>query len=338
MKDLLKKTQKIVVIGGGTGTFVVLSGLKKYCSNLTAIVSMADSGGCNKVIKDELGLLPTSDIRQCFVALASGGNDTEKIMRQLFTYRFCKGNSLKGMTFGNLFMAALADILGSQLLAIQKTAEVLRITGKVIPVSMGKTELVAKYQDSTMIKGEHKIDEPPTTHNGKQKIVDLMLKPPVTATKQALEEIEKSEIIILGPGDIFTSTLPNLIVRGISRQIRESGAKIIYLVNLMTKYGQTYHYTARDCVQEIKKYLGKYPDYVFVNNKPIPQAIRQRYLREENSLPVKDDLGITQEFKTIRANLLSAKVFQKPDADLLKRSLVRHDSAKIAKNILHLLK
>lgn len=336
MKTLIDK--KVVVIGGGTGTFVVLSGLKKWVKELVAVVSMADSGGANKKIRDEFGLLPTSDIRQCFVALASGSSETEKIMRQLFTYRFTKGNGLTGMTFGNLFMAALADILGSQFEAIEKTGKVLRINGKVIPVSMENVELNARYENNTVLNGEHIIDEPPPTHDCNQKIVDLWVEPRAKASKEALEEIKSADLIILGPGDLYTSTLANLVIDGIGKAIFQSKGKLLFILNLMTKSGQTTGFTATDHINQIKNYTGRLPDFVFLNNKSIPPQICEKYWKEEKSIPVKDDLPQKTSYKVFRADFLSDLIYEKPSADALKRSLVRHDSDKIAKQAVYLIK
>lgn len=330
---------KIIVIGGGTGTFVVLSGLKKYFQDLVAIVSMADSGGSNRVMRDEFGLLPTSDIRQCFVALASGSSETERIMRDLFTYRFNKGSgSLSGMTFGNLFMAALSDILGSQYEAIKKTGEVLRIIGKVIPVTLDNVDLAAKYTDGEIIKGEHYIDEPPLIHNGKKRIIKLWTEPKAQATQEAIAEIEKANLIILGPGDLYTSVLANVVVKGIAQAIKKSKGKLIYITNLMTKFGQTFNFKISDHVEEIFKYIDRKPGALIINTQEIPGSLKDYYWKKEKSKPVKDDLDFSVSCKILRAKLLSAKIYQKTPADKLKRSLVRHDSAKLAKLIVQLLK
>jgi uncharacterized cofD-like protein len=174
MNTNLNNLKKIVVIGGGTGTFVDLKGLKNYPYSLSVIVSMSDSGGSNKRIRDEFGLLPTSDIRQCLVALSDEKKEAG-LMRKLFMYRFEKGQGLSGMTFGNLFMAALADILGSQKAAIEQTGRVLRIKGKVIPVSFTDSNLYAKYENGLIVPEEHLIDEP--KHDGTLSITDIYLKP-----------------------------------------------------------------------------------------------------------------------------------------------------------------
>lgn len=219
----MKKNQpSIVCLGGGTGTFVTLSGLKSYPYNLNAIVTMSDSGGSNKRIRDEFGLLPTSDIRQCLIALSAEKGQTG-LLRELFMYRFAKGNGISGMTFGNLFMAALADILGSQEEAIRQTGRVLRINGTVIPVSYTDTNLFAKYENGHVAEEEHLIDEP--EHDGKLHITELYLKPKAKANQHALSAIEEAKLIVLGPGDLYTSLLPNLLVDGISEAIKKSKAK-----------------------------------------------------------------------------------------------------------------
>jgi uncharacterized cofD-like protein len=334
------KEHKVVVIGGGTGTFVVLSGLKKYIKDLVAIVSMADSGGCNRRIRDEFGLLPTSDIRQCFVALASGTNETEKIMRQLFIYRFNKGNGLKGMTFGNLFMAALADIMGSQYEAIKKTGEVLRISGAVVPVTLDNIDLVAQYENNEIIKGEHYIDEPPPKHDCKLKITEMWTDPKSKASPEALVQIRKAKLIILGPGDLYTSIIANLVVGGVAQAIQKSSAKIIYIVNLMTKPGQTFNLKASDHVSEISKYIKRSPDFIILNNKMIPPLIKKHYWNLEKSMPVEDDFQRRKSngYQIVRRDLLSKQLYQKESSDALKRSLIRHDSSKLAKVIVSLLK
>src|SRR3990170_7983911 len=181
------KRKKVVVIGGGTGTYTVLIGLKKYPVDLSVIVSMMDSGGSNRVIRDEFGLLPTSDIRQCIVALASGKSD--KILRKLFSYRYVSGTGISGMTFGNLFMAALTDIYGSQEKAIEKTCEVLDVQGQVIPVTYDSVQLVARYESGQQVLGEHFIDEP-TADVGKEKIIDLEVIPKAKGNPKALSAIK----------------------------------------------------------------------------------------------------------------------------------------------------
>lgn len=320
------KLPNVVCIGGGTGTFVVLKGLKKHPLKLSAIVSMSDSGGSNKRIRDEFGLLPTSDIRQCLVAL-SDENHGAGLLRKLFMYRFEKGEGISGMTFGNLFMAALTDILGSQQLAFRETGKVLRIHGTVIPVTLTKTNLVATYEDGTMSREERFIDEP--QHDGTLKITSLALEPHASANQEAIAAIKKADCIILGPGDLFTSVLPNILVDGIKEAIGKSNAKILYVMNLMTKVGQTLDFTAKNHVQEIQKYLGSSITHVVINTTPLPTQALNVY-KKTHEYPVKDDLKNSSSYSIVRADIAGDEIMKKSNADVLIRSLIRHDSDKLA--------
>lgn len=330
--------KKIVVIGGGTGTFTILTGLKKYLNlDLSVIVSMMDDGGSNRVIRDEFGLLPTSDLRQCMVALASA--DSDQTLRKLFTYRYDQGVGISGMTFGNLFMAALTDIYqGNQKKAIAETCEVLGVRGKIIPVTFDKTNLLATYENGRQILGEHAIDEP-DPQIGKYRITSLEVVPKIKVNNDALRAINDAEVIILGPGDFYTSILPNLVVDGIGLRIKKSKAKVIFVVNLMTKFGQTANFKASDFINEVEKYLaGRKLDFCILNkSNHFSKKMLSKY-RKENAEPVKDDLkNYTGKTKIVRKSLISNKVYQKPEGDVLERSLVRHDSDKLAKAVIELL-
>jgi uncharacterized cofD-like protein len=323
-KSIQKK--RIVVIGGGTGTFVALKGLKEKPYELSAVISMSDSGGSNKRIRDEFGLLPTSDLRQCLVAL-SNENGGAGLMRKLFMYRFDKGNGISGMTFGNLFMAALTDILGSQKEAIKKTGDVLRIKGSVIPVTFTDTNLVAEYEDGTTLYEEHDIDEP--NHPGSLKITNLRLEPEALANPDAVDAIMRADMVILGPGDLYTSVLPNVIVSGIKDALIQTSASIVYVMNLMTKYGQTYDYTAQDHLKAIEQYIPGKLSHVIVNTGMLPKEAIDLYATEGEH-PVVDDLADTGTVKVIRADLMSRYLVEKTASDTLVRSLIRHDSKKLA--------
>lgn len=325
--------KQIVCIGGGTGTFVTLSGLKNYPVSLTAIVTMSDSGGSNKRIRDEFGLLPTSDIRQCLIALSAEGGRTG-LLRNLFMYRFDKGEGIKGMTFGNLFMAALSDILGSQEEAILQTGKVLRINGTVVPVTYTDTNLFATYENGKTVTEEHFIDEP--THDGTLKITDLFLKPKAKANQRALDAIAKADLIVLGPGDLYTSLLPNLIVDGIAEAIKKSKAKKVYVMNLMTKYGQTYGFSALDHIKTLEKYIGKNIDCVVVNTREFPQSLLEKY-EAMKEYPVVDDLDKKAYYKVVRKQVASKIAITKSKSDQLVRSLIRHDSDSLAKALIELI-
>jgi uncharacterized cofD-like protein len=327
--------KKVVVIGGGTGTYTVLMGLKKYPQvNLSVIVSMMDSGGSNRVIRDEFGLLPTSDIRQCVVALSE--EKPRDIIRKLFTYRYNSGTGISGMTFGNLFMAALSDIYGSQAVAIEKTCEFLDVKGKIIPVTYDNTNLVAMYDNGKQVLGEHDIDEP-ESDLAKHRIIELSLFPIANANPKALQAIKEADLIVLGPGDLYTSILPNLVVGGINQAIVKSSAKKIYIMNLMTRWGQTNNYSALDFVKDTERYLGKDAlDYILVNDGKIPKEALIWY-KKVNCEVVIDDLESKVSPKVVRSDFVSGEVYKKSGSDILTRSLIRHDPDKLAKAIIGLL-
>lgn len=325
--------KRIVVIGGGTGTYTVLSGLKHYPVSLTAIVTMTDDGGSNRVIRDEFGLLPTSDIRQCLVALARGNGAESQLMRKLFMYRFHQGKGMVGMTFGNLFMAALSDILGSQKKAMQKTGEILNIQGRILPVTFTNTNLEAVYENGKRVMGENSIDEP--KHSVKLRIRSAFLRPSARANPEALEAIRKADLVVIGPGDLYTSIVSNLLVKGIPEAIRKTKAKVVYAVNLMTRPGQTYGFTAKDHLSALEKYLGKAVDVVLINSKSVPKPILQRY-RREFSIPVSDDLS-SSYYRVVRGDFLHAKEVKKVRGDSLHRSLIRHNPETLARALCKLL-
>lgn len=324
----MAKTQEkhVVCIGGGTGTFVTLRGLKQHPFKLSAIVSMSDSGGSNRRIRDEFGLLPTSDIRQCLVAL-SDENGGVGLLRKLFMYRFEKGQGIAGMTFGNLFMAALTDILGSQKEAIRQTGKVLRIKGAVIPVTLTETNLYATYEDGSVVGEEHLIDEP--THDGTLKITDATLKPAAVPNPEAVSAILNADLIVLGPGDLYTSLIPNLLVPGIADALTRTKAKKVYVMNLMTKFGQTYNFTAADHMRVLERVLGKVIDYVLVNTQPVPQKALDVYAKY-HEIPVADDLPRDAYYTVVDDVLVSPTLYEKSSSDALIRSLIRHDSDRLA--------
>ena len=330
-KHMSKKDKKVVVVGGGTGSFTVLSGLKKYPLGLSAVVSMTDSGGCNRVIRDELGLLPTSDIRQCLVALADNGK--EQSLRKLFIYRFSKGNGLNGMTFGNLFLAALSDIFGSQTEAIKKTGQILKIKGKILPVTLTDSNLAAIYENGKKVIGEHFIDEP--KHSGKLKIKKVYLRPKAKLYPQTRKAILGADMVVISPGDLYTSIISALLTEGIAKTLKKTKAKVVYVMNLMTRYGQTYGFTAKDHIRTLESYLGKNClDYVLVNSSSFPKSALVKY-KKVKEFPVIDDLK-DDYFKIIRGDFLSKKETKRVPGDILKRSLIRHDSNKLARALFKL--
>lgn len=322
-------SKKFVVIGGGTGTYTVLSGLKKISHQITAVVTMMDSGGSSGRLRDEFGQLPTGDIRQALVALS---NDSS-VMRQLFNYRYEKGEGLQGHSFGNLFLTALAEVTGGMENALQEAGRILNIKGSVLPVTLSNSNLVAEYENGLIVKGENDIDVP--KHDGKLHITKLSLESEAVPFEKTLAAIGQADLIILGPGDIYTSLIPNLVVPKVADAICNSKAKKVYVVNLMTKFGQTYNFKASNFVAEIEKYLGKCLDFVLINNKELPKEIIERY-KAENDSPVEDDLN-DSNYKVIREDLLATEPIERKAGDVLQRSLIRHDSEKLAKTIAEII-
>jgi len=324
------KKPHIVIIGGGTGTYVALMGLKKYPVDLTAIVTMMDSGGSSGKLRDELGVLPPGDVRQCLVALAK----SSKRLRDLFMYRFEEGE-LKGHNFGNIFLSAMEKVSGSMESAIEEVGDILRIQGKVVPVTYTNSELCVELENGETIIGETHIDEVKEKLN-RPKIVRAFLKPHAKANKDALSAIQTADLIIIGPGDLYTSIIPNLLVDGIPRALQKAQAKKVFVLNLMTKHGQTTKYTASDHLRDLEQYLGKNViDYVLLNTqKPAMEALE--WYKQYNEVQVKDDLETTP-YTIIRAELLKDKIVGKSASDTLKRSIIRHDSDKLAKEIIQVI-
>src|SRR3990167_57647 len=253
--------KKVVVIGGGTGVFTVLSGLKEYEYELSAIVTMADDGGSTGILREEFGVLPPGDIRRALVALSSSDN---KIVSDLFNYRFDSNSSLHGHSLGNLLLTALEKITGNINLALKEAVTILNVKGEVVPVTLEKTKLNAELEDGKVIEGESNIDIP--KHDPRLKIKKVFLSPPAKANKYAVKTIMEANYIILGPGDLYTSIIPNLLVQEIVPALKRTHAQIIYVVNIMTKYGETNKFQASDFIRVIEEYLGEgVLDYAVVN-------------------------------------------------------------------------
>lgn len=324
--------KKVVVIGGGTGTYTVLRGIKNIKEiDITAIVTSADSGGSSGVLRDEFGQLPVGDFRQCLVALARDESEDDNLLRELFQYRFEKGGKgLEGHNFGNLFLTALKEILGSEELALRKASKILNIQGRVFPITVDNVELIAEYEDGTIGYGEAMIDEPPKGHNGELRIKKLWTQPRGVLMEKSKLALESADFIILGPGDLYSSILANIVVDDVAKVIKSSKAKIIFIPNLVTKYGQTFGFGTKDFIDEIEKYIGRHVDYVLVNITKVPRSILARY-RLEKAYAVKDTLG--DDDRVIRSDLISSLLVKRKKKDLFKRSLIRHDSDKIRKQV-----
>lgn len=329
--------KKVVTIGGGTGTYVVLSALKNNLDiSLTAIVSSADDGGSNKKFRDEFGLLPPSDFAQCLVALADE-DKSDHLLRRLFSYRFSKGNGMEGQRLSNILIAALTDIEGSQLKAMEKIGDVFHIKGDILPITTKDIRLMAEYENGDIAFSEHLIDEPDDDHDSKQRIKRLFLNKSAPIYQKAKESIIDADLIVMGPGDLYTSTIANLVVDDVKDTLTKTNAKILYIMNLMTKYGQTYGFTAMDHLNELRSYAGRFPDYVLINNKELPQSSLEKY-RKQFDEPVIDDIANSYPGDVIRTDLVNVEEVKVNSSDKLKRSLIRHSSEKIAIQILSLLK
>lgn len=317
----------IVVIGGGTGSTVVLEGLKTHRDlNISVIVSMMDDGGSNAVVRDEFGLLPLSDVRKSIIALSN--SDDNEILRKLFTYRFSEGENIKGHTMGNLLMVAMTNIMGSEIGAIKMFENMFATRGAVVPVTLDRACLIAEYTDGSKIIGEHEIDE----IKEDKKINKFYLDSKATIYKEAKEKIINADYIIIGPGDLYTTLLSNLLVDGVSEAIKGSKAKIIYIANLMSKIGQTRHRTQKQIVDILQDYCAEEIDYVLINNGRIPKEAFQRYKSEGEDI-IQDDIKNSKRLEVIRTDLVANEPIRKDKGDVLARSLVRHDPKKLAKEL-----
>lgn len=327
----MNKIPKIVTIGGGTGSYTTLMGLKKYPVKLTAIVNMVDDGGSSGILRDELGVLPPGDVRQCLVALS----ESSKLLREMFNYRFEEGG-LRGHSFGNIFLSTLEKQTGSLKKAIAEVGKILNIKGQVIPITFTKkTNLCVDLDDGKTIVGETHIDEVETKEN-RAPIQKVYLKPKAQVNIDAKSALEKADFIIIGPGDLYTSILPNILVTGVPKIIKTSKAKKIFVVNLMTKYGHTNGYGVKKHVDELEKYLGKNVlDYIFINTK-LPKKITHSWYEEFEEYPVKDDLE-KGKYKIFRKDLLKDLIIQQNPVDARRRSIIRHDSKKLAKEIMEVV-
>ena len=318
--------KNVVVIGGGTGTIPVLTGLKQFKNlNLSVIVSMTDDGGSNAVIRDEFGLLPLSDLRKSIIALSKGHTE---FLRDIFTYRFSKGNGLEGHTLGNLILMGLADITGSEEGAVRAVSEMFHLSGKVIPVTFGKTALRASYSDGSVIEGEHLIDEPEKIAKNVL-IKKLSLTKKVQANPKAVQAILDADVLIAGPGDLYTSTLANIVIPGIANAIQKSKAKFVFISNLMTKHGQTDGFAASDFVRVVGEYAGRNPDVVIVHKGKVDEKIIKKYRVRGEKLVIDDTEKLA--VKVIKKDVVFSKEWKRESSDRLVRSLLRHDANKLAK-------
>lgn len=316
-----RSNARIVVIGGGTGMFTMLTGLRKYFENLSAILTMADDGGSAGLLREDFGILPPGDVRRALVALSHTDN---KILSELFNYRFAEGAGLRGHSFGNLILTALERITGNFENAIKETGRILSVSGEVVPVTLERPRLVAKLENGTIIRGETNIDIP--KHNARLAIKKVWLEPTVHINPRARKAIREADLIVIGPGDLYTSLIPNLLVDGVARSLKETKGKVAYVVNRMTKFGETNGFAASDFLSVIEQYLGKgVLDYVIVDNK-IPRATRLLPYRKEHAEIVRFDKTRFGKRPKIIASDMTRR-----------RGFLRYDPVKIAKVVAELV-
>ena len=312
---------RIVAIGGGTGLSTMLRGLKRHTNNLTAIVTVADDGGGSGVLRQELGMLPPGDIRNCLEALAN----VEPVMSELLHYRFAEG-SLKGQSFGNLFLAALNGISGSFDQAVSRMSQVLAITGTVLPVTTSDVQLEAEFENGTKVLGESKIFYCKKREDCRISRVRLLPEYP-PALPEALCAIGEADMILLGPGSLYTSIIPNLLVSGIVDAIRESDALKVYIANVMTQEGETEGYSNADHIRALFQHAGEgLFDLCLVNDAPIPEDVRLAYARE-GAEPLRCS---ADECAHLGVEMVSRPI------SLIRDGLVRHDPELLARALLEL--
>ena len=310
---------RIVAIGGGTGLSTMLRGLKKYTQNLTAIVTVADNGGGSGALRQDLRIPPPGDIRHCMEALAN----TEPIMEKLLTYRFTDG-SLTGQSFGNLILAALNGVTGSFEEAVTQMSHVLAITGRVIPVTSADVQLEAVFENDARVVGESQIADFKKQQDCRIHHVNLIPRNP-KATPAALEAIGEADLILLGPGSLYTSVIPNLLVEGVARAIAQAAAPKLYVCNIMTQDGETEGYTAADHLEALLAHGEPgLVDLCLANSAPVDAGLQERY-REEDAVP----LAVDRE----RIAALGLDLVERPVASE-KGSFARHDPDKLAGAIL----
>lgn len=317
----LNRGPRIVAVGGGTGLSMLLSGAKNITNNLTAIVSVGDDGGSSGRLREEMGILPPGDIRHCITALA----DDEDLVNKLFKYRFTNGEGLEGHSFGNLFLTALYNITGDMVSAVRASSRVLSIRGRVLPATLDDMKLVAEMEDGRIIHGESTI---PEAHG---KIKRLFTEPAnCKALPDVIQAIRDAELIILGPGSLYTSVIPNLLVKEISEEIIKSKAKKIYVCNIMTQPGETDNYTVSDHLKALIQHAGsnKIVDAVLVNDY-LPDNLAGKY-QETGSYPVKLDVPEVKK--------LGIKIFAKKLIQDSREGLVRHSSTRVARAVYYWFK
>lgn len=311
--------KKIVVIGGGTGLSTMLRGIKKYTENITAIVTVADDGGGSGILRDEMGILPPGDIRNCILALA----ETEPLMEKLLNYRFSEG-SLTGQSFGNLFLAAMNGVCGNFEEAVKNVSDVLKVKGTVLPVTLDDVHINAHLYDGNVIKGECNISAGIKTGDKRIKRIELVPED-ATILPDAKMAIDEADLIILGPGSIYTSVIPNLIVQGVPEAIKNAPAKVVYVCNIMSQPGESDDMTAFDHVRAIYNHSSEgIIDICIANVQELPENMKKSYKLENSSKVLVDEKLFKENgIKLITGEFISVK----------SNKYVRHNYDKLAKVI-----
>ena len=324
-KKHLERGYRIVSVGGGTGLSTLLQGLKQYTSKITAIVTVADEGGSSGKLRQEFGVLPPGDIRNCLVALA----DTEPLMSELFQYRFDGDSAFSGHSFGNIFILAMSKVTKDFEEAVRESSKVLAIRGEVVPSTLQKVRLVAELEDRTVAVGEVEITE----RKNLSPISRLSLEPSdCQPSAGSIEAVKNADAIILGPGSLYTSIIPNLLIGALAEAINDSTAIKIYVCNIMTQHGETDGYTAADHLKAIFKNTGlKRIDYCVVNNADIPVEFAKRYA-QERAYRVASDIDKIKELKVtpIEDNFINI-------AEIKDKEFLRHNPRRLSKTVLDII-
>lgn len=323
---------KIVVLGGGTGSFTLLSGLKKYTKNLTALVNMVDDGGSTGILRDELGVLPPGDVRQCLVALSNSGE-----LRDLFNFRFASG-TFAGHSFGNLFLSAAEQQAGSFAEAVRLSSKILNITGKVVPATLDDCRLVLRV-GRKKIAGEFDISQYDLASLGGKP--ELYLEPEARLNPGAESAIDAADLIVIAPGNFYGSLVPVLLTSGLASALERTKAPLVFVCNLVNKQKQTPDFGVADYVGEVERFLMPgIVDYVLYNTDEPDKNLLKKYALE-GEFPVKIDESAlaAADFKAIDGKFLARGEFKRDKNDkFIKRSLIRHDADAIAQALLQLTK
>lgn len=331
MRNPLRRNLKIVVIGGGTGSFTLLSTLKNLTPEITALVNMADDGGSTGVLRDELGVLPPGDVRQCLVALS----DSSHTLRELFNYRFPEG-TFSGHSFGNLFLSAVEKMGGSFAGAVDLASEVLNITGRVLPISLEECRLVLELADGTKVHGESAIGETQFGLNDQPK---LSLARPAQANPAAIKAIEAADIVVIAPGDLYRSLAPTFLVGGITKALMETKAKVVFVANLVNKPVHTNGFYVHDYASELERIAaGQFIDFVLYNTDEPTQKILDAY-SVEGEYPVKIDPRFLKNahYVAIGGKFLSRHPQHRNENDsFILRSLIRHNADSVCRALMRI--